>query len=137
SYLEAQRAGGLNVVVAGWNDSTAHVRSVTDTNGNSYRLAVGPTVQTGFATQAIYYAADIVPAAADGNTVVVTFDAPAVYPDIRIAEYRGIDIVSPVDAAAAAMGNSAMSDSGSVTTTNANDLLLAANLVQTPVTAAG
>ena len=47
TYKAAQGAGDLNVVVVGWNDSTATVTSVTDTKGNVYTLAVGSTVQPG------------------------------------------------------------------------------------------
>ncbi len=46
-YLAAQTAGNLNVVIVGWNDATAQVSSVTDTSGNVYQLAAGPTVLTG------------------------------------------------------------------------------------------
>ena len=46
-YTSAQTAGDLNVVVVGWNDTTAKVSSVTDTSGNTYTLAVGPTLLTG------------------------------------------------------------------------------------------
>src|ERR1700719_1780961 len=86
TYTKAQTAGDLNVVVVGWNDSTAQVHSVTDSKRNVYTLAVGPTVQTGMATQAIYYASNIAAAAASGNIVTVRFSAAAAYPDIRIAE---------------------------------------------------
>src|SRR5256885_17262180 len=51
AYTAAQTAGNLNVVVVGWNDSTAHVLTVTDARGNAYALAVGPTVQSGLAAQ--------------------------------------------------------------------------------------
>ena len=40
-------AGDLNVVIVGWNDATTQVSSLTDSNGNVYHLAVGPTVLTG------------------------------------------------------------------------------------------
>src|SRR5574339_600596 len=50
-FTAAQTAGNLNVVVVGWNDSVARVQSVSDTRGNSYALAVGPTVSPGFASQ--------------------------------------------------------------------------------------
>ncbi len=46
-YAAAQTAGDLNVVVVGWNDSTALVKSVTDKAGNPYSLAAGPTVLKG------------------------------------------------------------------------------------------
>ncbi len=64
TYTAAQTAGSLNVVVVGWNDSTAVVNAVTDSRGNLYTRAVGPTVQAGVATQSIYFAKNIVAAAA-------------------------------------------------------------------------
>jgi hypothetical protein len=137
SYKSAQIAGDLNVVVVGWNDSIAVVTSVTDTKGNVYQLAVGPTVQTGTASQSIYFAKNIAGATANGNAVTVKFNTAARYADIRILEYSGLDRTNPVDAVAAGQGNSSTSNSGAVTTGNANDLLFAANLVQTGTSAAG
>ena len=137
NFTIAQLAGDLNVVVVGWNDSTATVSSVTDTLGNVYARAVGPTVQSGTATQSIYYAKNIVAAAANANTVTVRFSASATYPDIRIAEYSGLDTNNPLDVSVGASGSSASSSSGSVTTTYANDLLIGANVVQTSTTGAG
>src|SRR5208337_2319396 len=134
TYTAAQVAGDLNVVVVGWNDSTAAVSAVTDKSGNTYTLAVGPTVQSGYATQSIYYAKNTVAAAAGANSVTVTFSPSAAYPDIRILEYSGADPNNPVDVTAANSGNSATSSSGSVATTNATDLLFGANLVQTVTT---
>jgi hypothetical protein len=136
-FTAAQAVGDLNVVVVGWNDSTAAVSTITDTKNNVYVAAVGPTVQTGVATQTIYYAKNIVAAAAGANVVSVTFTTAANYPDIRIAEYSGLDTVSPFDVGVGATGSSTTSSSGSVTTTNANDLLIGANLVQTGTTGAG
>jgi fibronectin type 3 domain-containing protein len=137
AYTAAQSAGNLNVVVIGWNAATGTVQSVTDTVGNSYALAVGPTVRSGFGTQSIYYAANIRGAAANGNTVKVTFNAATSHPDIRIAEYRGISLSNPVDVVAAATGNSATASSGAATTTSANDLIVGANLVSSFTTGAG
>jgi hypothetical protein len=125
-YTAAQVAGDLNVVAVGWGDTTSQVVSVTDTSGNLYQLAVGPT-QSGIGTQSIYYLANV--AAANANTVTVTFTTPATNPDIRIAEYSGIEPVSPLDGTAALSGNSGLSDSGSVVTTHARDLLVGANFV--------
>ena len=136
-FNAVQIAGDLNVVAVGWNDSTATVSGVTDTAGNAYTLAVGPTVISGVATQSIYYAKNIVAAAAGANTVTVTFSPGARYPDIRILEYSGADPANPVDVTAAGSGNSATSNSGSATTTNTTDLLFAANLVQSTTTGAG
>ena len=136
-YTGAQSAGDLNVVVVSWGDSTATVGSLTDSSGNTYHLAVGPTVISGTASQAIYYAASIVGAAAGANTVSVSFTSAAVYPDVRVLEYSGIATTSPLDVVAAASGNSSLSSSGAVTTTNANDLIIGANVVYTTTTGAG
>src|SRR5438128_7896612 len=35
SFVGAQTAGNLNVVIVGWNDSTATVTAVTDSKGNA------------------------------------------------------------------------------------------------------
>ena len=47
TYTAAQTAGNLNVVAVGWNDTTAVVSSVTDSRGNVYTRAIGPTVELG------------------------------------------------------------------------------------------
>ena len=136
-FTGAQTQGNLNVVVVGWNDDTVQVQSVADTFGNTYLRAVGPTVRVGSATQSIYYAANISGAAANGNTVTVTFSGAAEFPDIRIAEYSGVASINPVDVTAAAQGSGVTSDSGAVATTSANDLLIGANTVQTGATGPG
>jgi chitodextrinase len=135
AYTHAQYSGDVNVVVVG-QGSTATVQSVTDTLGNTYTRAVGPTV-LGSIAQSIYYAKSIAPAAANANTVTVTFASGATYPDVRIAEYGGIDNSNPVDVTIGGTGSSTTSSSGSVTTTNANDLLVGANTVQDYTSAPG
>ena len=124
TYPGVQTAGDLNVVVVGWNDTTSTVQSVKDSAGNTYSLAIGPTSGTAL-RQSIYYAANIV---GGSNTVTVTFNQAAAYPDIRILEYRG---VSTVDVTAGASGNSATASSGAATTTVANELIFGANTVAT------
>src|SRR5258707_439235 len=137
TFTAAQAAGDLNVVVVGWNDATATVSSVTDRSGNTYSLAVGPTAFTGILSQSIYYARNIKLAAAGANIVTVTFSTAAAYPDIRILEYSGADLNSPVDVTAAATGNSSTTNSGSATTTNATDLIFGASMVATFTTGPG
>jgi fibronectin type 3 domain-containing protein len=136
-YTAAQTAGNLNVVAVGWNDTTTQVASVTDTKGNVYQRAVGPTVRAGSLTQSIYYAAGIAAAAAGANAVSVSFNAPAEYADVRIVEYSGVDPVSPVDVVAAASGRSATSSTPAAVTTSPTDLLFAANIVEGVTRAAG
>src|SRR5271167_1387176 len=84
TFTAAQAADDLNVVVVGWNDSTALVSTVTDKSGNTYTRAVGPTVVSGSLSQSIYYAKNIAAAAPGANSVTVTFSTDAVTPDIRI-----------------------------------------------------
>jgi len=136
-YSAAQTAGNLNIVVAGWNDSAATVSSVSDTKGNSYTLAVGPTIISGALSQAIYYAKNITGALAGANTVAVKFSVAAAYPDIRILEYSGLDPSNPLDVMAAASGSASPTDSGAVTTTSSNELLFGANIVYTLTTGPG
>ena len=106
SYTAAETAGDLNVVVVGWNDTTATVQSVKDSLGNTYSLAIGPTSGTAL-RQSIYYASNIV---GGSNTVTVTFSQAAAYPDVRILEYKG---VNAVDVTAGASGSSGSASSGS------------------------
>jgi len=104
-YTFAQLAGDLNVVAVGWSNGVSQVQSITDTAGNTYVLAAGPTVGPGVDTAAIYYATNIVAAAAGANQVTVVLTAPATNClDLRIAEYGGLDKVNPLDAAAGQFG---------------------------------
>jgi hypothetical protein len=137
TFSSAQVAGDLNAVAVGWNDSTATVRSVTDSKGNVYALAAGPTTITGTLSQSIYYAKNIVSAAAGTNAVTVSFSTAATYPDIRILEYAGVDPNSPLDVTAANSGSSTISSSGSATTANPVDLIFGANMVVTLTTGPG
>ena len=129
-FTSAQAAGDLNVVVVGWNDSTSTVSLVSDSKGNIYQLAVGPTRMSGLLSQSIYYAKNITSAAAGANTVTVKFSPAAAFPDIRILEYSGADLSNPVDVTAGGTGSGGTSSSGAATTTNATDLLFGANMVR-------
>ncbi len=137
TFTAAQSAGDLNVVAIGWYDTTSQVLSVTDNRGNNYQRVAGPTTQAQAGTQSIYYAPNIVAAPAGGTTITVTFNAAVNYPDVRIAEYSGIDPLNPVDVSVSGTGFGATSSSGSVTTTNPNDLLIGANYVTSHTTGPG
>src|SRR5262249_30453279 len=128
AYTAAQSAGNLNVVVVGWNDTQAAVTSVSDSKGNVYTRAIGPTQGSGL-SQSIYYARNIAAAAAGANQVTVAFSPAATYPDIRILEYSGVDPTNPVDTSVGGVGNSLSSSSGTAVTSSANALLVGANMV--------
>jgi chitodextrinase len=127
TYTAAQTAGNTNIVAIGWNDITSNIVSVTDSAGNAYQVAV-PTARGNGLSQAIYYAKNIAPSSANGNTVTVTFNTSAAYPDIRIMEYSGLDTVSPFDVGASGSGSGNPALSGSITTTLSNDLLVGAGM---------
>ena len=136
SYPRAQTAGDLNLVVVGWNDTSATVQSVTDSVGNSYALAAGPLKGTAL-TQSIYYAKNILAAS---NSVTVTFSEAAAFPDVRILEYKGLNTTSPLDVTAGASGTSgsnAVVNSGSATTTSANELIFGAGMTNGAFSTAG
>jgi hypothetical protein len=134
SFNLAQTAGDLNVAVVGWNDTSATVKSVSDTAGNTYTLAA-PATQGTLLTQAIYYAKNI--NAAANNIVIVTFNQAAIDVDVRIGEYSGLDSFNPLDAAGGASGTGAGLDSGPIATTSSGDLFLGASMVKGAVNAPG
>lgn len=137
AFMNAQTAGNTNVLAIGWADATAHVLSVTDKAGNAYTLALGPTVAINPAisfTQSMYYASAI--AASPANAVTVTFDANASAPDLRVAEYQGLDPDAPVDVSAGAAGTGLTTTAGPVTT-NGPALLVGANMVPVTTLTAG
>src|SRR5882724_10619202 len=113
--------------------TTASVSAVTDSQGNVYRLAIGPTrtygIGAGSASQSIYYANNIVAAAAGTNTVTATLTTSANGTDVRIAEYIGLDPTNPFDVAVGTDGIGTALNSSSVTTTNATDLLVGATIL--------
>lgn len=147
-YTSAQQAGDLNVVIV----SNSVPISVSDSVGNMYVVAAGPTsVRSGGPgsssyTETMYYAVNIRSAAANANTVTVTLptglgqspvkgalssSGPSV--SVTIAEYSGI---AALDGTAAATGTGTSASSGPVSTTNANDLLVGA-LAPFTITRAG
>ncbi len=141
----AQTAGNLNgVIISWWNPlppaTLASISSISDTKGNVYTLAVGPTTDpdtTLLESQSIYYAKNIAAATANSNTITVTFNKAVDYPNIRFAEYKGLDATAPFNVGAGAVGTTANLSSGSVTTTAANALLIGGSVSEEPVTTPG
>ncbi len=129
-YTSPQAAGDTNIVVVDWcdiNNPLSSVTSVTDSVGNQYHLAVGPTVQTTWCAQSIYYASNIAAAAANANSVTVVLSSSAT-PEIRILEYSGIDSSNPIDSSTGAVGADYTATTGPITTSKPNDLLFIADV---------
>ncbi len=118
-------------------DSTSSVQSVTDSKGNVYAAATGVVASTGNYSQQMFYAKNIASAAAGANTVTITFSNSVIDPEVRIAEYSGLDTSNPLDGSVGASGTGLTQSSGALTTTNANDLLVASNGLFSVTTAEG
>ncbi len=99
--------------------------TVTDSRGNAYASAGAVARWNGGSSSAqVFYARNI---ASGSNSVTATFgQALTSFGILYIHEYRNIDKVSPLDGSHAASGTGAVMNSGSITTTGANDLIFAA-----------
>ncbi len=87
---QPQTAGSINVVFVSWF-STDGLSSVTDTQGSTYQQRINPpggTVRMSAFTTG--------PLQAGANSVTVLFSGGTSFPEIRVLEYRGVSMVSPV-----------------------------------------
>jgi hypothetical protein len=136
TFPEAQLAGDLVVVAVGWGDTTDNVAQVSDTRGNGYLLAIGPTRTAGL-SQAIYYAKNIANAVAGTNMLNVRFGLPVPRVDLRAVEYSGFDPVAPLDAIAAQSGAGKVATSGNVEAHGAFELVFGAGIATDTFSGAG
>jgi hypothetical protein len=126
TYSKAQTAGNINIVMIQWHSDQGTIPQVVDDAGNEYKEAASLTQGGGNLSQAIYYA-KINKDFPASNTVRVTFDAARIGIGVGIAEYSGIDPNNPVNATSvSSIDPDNKAPSGSVTTTAANTLLVAA-----------
>lgn len=134
SFSSATASGNLIVVYVIWD----HLGNVTisDTSGNTYQSAVGPTLwSSGKYSAQVFYAANIKGGA---DTVKATFDSSVnMFGLVYAHEYTGVSQVAPLDGTAAAVGSSSSASSGSVTTKNPNDLLFGAGVSGSSFTSGG
>jgi RHS repeat-associated protein len=119
--LTGTHAGDLIVLGLFVGDSTS-VSSVSDTQGNTYTLISSspwPTPSGFF--ERLYYAKNIVGGA---DTITVTLGGSVWGMELHVYDYSGLDTSSPLDASATPQtGTSTSGVSGTLTTTNPNDLL--------------
>ena len=134
TFSSPTTAGNLIVVYLIW-DNTGRA-SVSDSLGNTYASAVGPTQwSNGQYSAQIFYAMNLRNGA---DTVTATFgSAISLFGIVYAHEYSGVLQTAPVDVTAAAAGASGPLDSGSVTTTNDTDLLFAGGVSGQTVTSPG
>ena len=125
TYTGAQTAGDTNILAIGWNNTTSNITAVTDSAGNTYQAAV-PTARGSGISQAIYYAPNIKAAAAGTNTVTVTFNTATPYVDIRARSTAAWIRSTRSTSAPPPQAPAPSANSGTVTTTAANELIFGA-----------
>jgi hypothetical protein len=131
----ASTAGDLMVVSFSAQPTPLTVTSVTDSKGNTYNLAVGPTVwSVGGKSAWTYYATNIIGGGA-ATTITVTLTGSPTNADTYAAEYSGIATSSPLDQTSAQFGSGTTLDSGSQTTTQASEVIFGFGMSSSAVTA--
>lgn len=133
TFSSSTSAGNLIIAFIAW-DNTGSV-SLTDSSGNGYSRAVGPTKwHSNLYSNEVFYARSI---AGGGDTITATFSSNIrSFGTLYVLEYSGLDATAPLDVTAAAAGSSGSLNSGSATTTSAVELLFGAGVsdgtVRTP-----
>jgi glucose/arabinose dehydrogenase/PKD repeat protein/fibronectin type 3 domain-containing protein len=135
AFNSANTAGNLIVVYVVWSNTRSV--NLSDSRGNTY-AAVAPARRWGSGNawrSQVFYAKNI---AGGANTVTASFGSSITsFGQIYIHEYSGLDRTNPLDTSAAAAGAASAMNSGSATTSNANDLIFGAGASNDTVTAAG
>ena len=123
TFPDSSASGNLLVVSFSIDNPLADVSSITDTHGNTYTRAAGPTDWQGGAYRGFtYYAANIT-GGAGPITVTITLTQQAGIIETYALEYTGIDRVDPLDQVSAGSGTGPNMDSGTKTTTQARELI--------------
>lgn len=127
--LPTQDAGDSLIAVVSWTNNTGTVMAMTDTQGNTWTSAA-PVDHSGQLSLQIWWTANI---AAGGNQVTAMISNNVNAPKLRLFEYAGLAKVAPVDGTSTASTSDVgamltVSSTGPVATTNAHDLLFAANV---------
>jgi hypothetical protein len=117
-------AGNLMVVGITTATQAVTVSSITDSKGNTYNPAIGPTDwNAGAARTWTYYASNIA-GGGSATTITITYSGVPPSADTYAAEYSGIATGSPLDQTSAGTGLATIPlDSGSKTTTQASELI--------------
>jgi len=124
-------AGDLLVVWLWYSSKTASVSSITDSVGDTYVKAAGPSRGAGSLaswSQELWYAKNV---NAGGSGVITSATFSSSFSGekaIAVHEYSGADTANPLDVTASAVGTTANASSGNATTTAGNDLIFGAAL---------
>ena len=126
-------AGNTLVVYVIWNNAGSV--ALTDSCGNTFVNVGGPVSWgNGYSAQT-FYASNI---AGGTDSVTAAFRTSVTsFGVIYVHEYSGISSIKPTDVTTSGSGSSASMNSGTATTTSANDLIFGAGVSDNMVTAAG
>jgi hypothetical protein len=131
---KATAAGNLLVVYVAWDNSGPV--AVTDSRGNTYTSAVGPTKFSGDRTNAQIFYARSSSNGTDKVTAALS-SAISVAGTLYVHEYSGVDQSAPVIGATAGTGSSRAMSAGLLATGAANALLFAGGESNRSVVLAG
>jgi len=112
----------LIVVGIFWSSQAVSITSVTDTTGNTYNLAIGPTNWGGSYRDAVYYASNIVGGGA-APTITVAFSGAQGGTMTYAAEYSGVATINPLDQTSEGYGTGTVLESGIKATGQGTELI--------------
>jgi chitodextrinase len=134
SFNGAATAGNTIVVYAIWDN--LQPATITDSEGDPF-TSVGNAVTwwSGRYSAQVFYATNI---AGGPDTITAAFrTSTSSFGVLYIHELSGVNSSNPIDVTVSASGASSTLNSGSATTTSANDLIFGAGVSDNTVTAAG
>jgi prepilin-type N-terminal cleavage/methylation domain-containing protein len=140
TFANSNSAGNLIVAYVVWDNAGAV--NVTDTSHNPYSPVSTSVPWSGGASAQVFYARNVKPGTVTDpiNTVKATFaTGVSRFGLIYITEYSGIDKTTPLDDVSLGLigGTASAMNSGTATTTMANDLLVGLGASDHTVTGAG
>jgi len=115
--------GNLLVVFVGMNSTSVTVSSIADTAGNTYTKVTSIKDSEINDTIECWYAKNITGNA--NNVVTATFSGSVGYRTITVDQYSGCDTSAPLDQYNTGAGENTAPTTGNITTTLANEVLVA------------
>jgi hypothetical protein len=125
TFTGTSTSGNLIVVSTDWANQALGITSITDSKGNAYLVAAGPTTVGATAKGVTYYARNIIGGGSPIQVTITLSGVPGASPSFEayVTEYSGIQTANPLDQAVAGSGAGLALDSGYRTTTQASELI--------------
>ena len=106
-----------------FSSGAASFQSISDSLGNAYTIVAGPVLSNGYLHYVAIAASS--PAGSDAVTVTLSASQGSGGWELLALEYTGLAQAAPFDTMASDSGNGSAMSSGTVTTSDAHELLLA------------